>query len=215
MGRKYLKVLGGFLICICLVFIFRESILSAYARWFEVSNAEKGADAIICLSGGKLTRVPESIRLWKDGYAKKIFLTEQKSINGRYNHLLSTNLLFAQEVAKEMKMKVPWEILPSQDGGATSTFDEAADALFYAQKKNWKRLIIVTDYFHTRRALYAFEKVLKDSDIIVQVAGVGNDIFNSQDWWKSDRGIMTYFSETIKFPIYLFWDAEPNLVSNH
>ena len=57
MGRKYLKVLGGFLICICLVFIFRESILSAYARWFEVSNAEKGADAIICLSGGKLTRV--------------------------------------------------------------------------------------------------------------------------------------------------------------
>ena len=215
MGGKYRKVLGVFFISICLSLIFRESILSAYARWFEIGNAEKGADAIICLSGGKLTRVPESIRLWKDGYGKKIFLTEQKSINGRFKHLLASNLKFAQELAMEMKTKVPWKVLPSQDGGATSTFDEAADVLFYAQKEDWKRLIIVTDYFHTRRALYAFKKVFKDSGIHVQVAGVGNDIFNSQNWWKSDRGIMTYLSETIKFPVYLFWDSEPNLVSNH
>jgi hypothetical protein len=49
----------------------------------------------------------------------------------------------------------------------------------------------------------------------VQVAGSDNDIFNATNWWKSDRGILTYFSETIKYPIYLLWDAEPEVVSNH
>ena len=35
----------------------------------EDFNAEKGADAIICLSGGKQTRVPKTLELWTEGYA--------------------------------------------------------------------------------------------------------------------------------------------------
>ena len=46
-----------------------------------------------------------------------------------------------------------WELLPSQSGGATSIFDEAADALQVARQEKWKKIILVTDEFHTRRSL--------------------------------------------------------------
>jgi uncharacterized SAM-binding protein YcdF (DUF218 family) len=165
--------------------------------------------------GEKLTRVPESIRLWSEGYGRELFLTEEKSSNAKFSHLDVSNLDFAKAVSSEIKKNINWKILPSQDGGATSTFDEAEDALKYAKENDWERLIIVTDHFHTRRAFCAFEKVFKDSGIQVQVAGADNDIFNATNWWKSDRGILTYFSETIKYPIYLLWGAEPEVVSNH
>ena len=59
---------------------------------------------------------------------------------------------------------MPWGIIPSKDDGATSTFDEAFDALSFAKENNWKRIIIVTDNFHTRRALHAFEKVFQEAE---------------------------------------------------
>ena len=200
---------------ILLVLFFRVSILTAYAELFEVDNAEKGADAIICLSGGKQTRVPKTLELWTEGYATKVFLTDQKKMNRKFSHLEISNLDFAKEVSKIIKLDLPWEIIPSKNDGATSTFDEAFDALSFAKENNWKRIIIVTDNSHTRRALHAFETVFQGSGIKVQASGAANDIFSSENWWRSDRGILAYFSETIKFPIYFFWSAEPDLVENH
>ena len=114
-----------------------------------------------------------------------------------------------------MKLNAEWEVLPSLTGGATSTFDEAEDALSYATKKKWKRIIIVTDEFHTRRAHYAFEKIFANSGIGVEVAGSSNEVYAIDNWWKSDRGIMAYFGETIKFPVYWLWETEPKVVENH
>jgi len=113
-----------------------------------------------------------------------------------------------------MNLDAKWQVLPSQSGGATSTFDEAEDALNLAQKEGWQRIIIVTDEFHTRRSLLAFKKVFKASGIAVQVAGAPNEVFAVDDWWQSDRGILAYFGETIKYPIYLLWDHEPKIVKN-
>ena len=42
-----------------------------------------------------------------------------------------------------------------------------------------------------------------------------NEVFSIDNWWQSDRGIMAYFGETIKFPVYLLWDSEPQAVKNH
>ena len=81
-------------------------------------------------------------------------------------------------------------------------------------KRKWKKIIIVTDEFHTRRAHYAFEKTFNDSGIKVEVAGAPNEVFSIEDWWKSDRGIMAYFGETIKFPVYFFSKKEPGFIKN-
>ena len=54
-----------------------------------------------------------------------------------------------------LNVSVGFESVPSLRGGATSTFDEAHDLLAFCIKEKLKHLILVTDSFHTRRALYA------------------------------------------------------------
>jgi hypothetical protein len=211
---KLIAVLAVPLACLLFLIIFHSQLLSLYAGLFMVSNATSGADAIICLSGDRETRNPECLRLWKEGYAKRLFVTAEKPKNKEFNQLELSHLQFAQAVTKRMQLDAVWEVLPSLTDGATSTFDEAADALAVAQKEGWGRIILVTDEFHTRRSLLAFKKVFEGSSIEVEVAGAPKEVFGVDDWWKSDRGILAYFGETIKYPIYLLWDHEPKLVSN-
>jgi uncharacterized SAM-binding protein YcdF (DUF218 family) len=206
----------GIIIAFLLAFYLTHPIiLPKYALLFHKQNPTKNADAIICLSGGRTTRIGESLRLWNQGYSKKLFVTAEKPRNSEFSKLELGHVKFAQAVTQVMKLDAEWEVIPSLTGGATSTFDEAEDALVYATEKKWKRIIIVTDEFHTRRAHYAFEKIFANSGIDVEVAGASNEVYAIENWWKSDRGIMAYFGETIKFPVYLLWDSEPKVVKNN
>ena len=90
-----------------------------------VRNAQPGADAIICLSGDRETRTPECLRLWKDKFAPRLFVTQEKLKNKEFNQLELSHLEFAEAVTKRMKLDAKWELLPSLSDGATSTFDEA------------------------------------------------------------------------------------------
>ena len=203
-----------FLVGILGLLLFYKQCLTLYGRWYVVDNAQPGADAIICLSGDRETRTPQSLRLWKEKFAPNLYVTQEKPKNKEFNGLELSHLEFARAVTQRMNLDAKWQVLPSQSGGATSTFDEAEDALNLAQKEGWQRIIIVTDEFHTRRSLLAFKKVFKASGIAVQVAGAPNEVFAVDDWWQSDRGILAYFGETIKYPIYLLWDHEPKIVKN-
>ena len=214
-SRRLWYCIGGIFLLGLLVFIFRAQLLSSYARWFSKDNAERGADAIVILSGGKLTRLPHALKLWTEDFAPSLYVTDQKSVAAEFQDMVISNLEFAARLAAKRESNATFALIPSLTGGATSTFDEAYDTLSYAQSKNWKRIIIVTDAFHTRRALHAYEKVFEGSEIEVQVSAAGNDVFDESNWWKTDRGISSYVLETIKYPVYLFWSEEPKLVENH
>jgi len=212
--RWFMRAVGLAVVSGLLLFLLHPFVLPGYAWLFQKQNATKGADAIICLSGGRTTRVPESLRLWNRGFAKQLFVTAVKAKNKEFQKLELSNLGFASAVTERMDLNATWELLPSLSGGATSTFDEAEDALALSLEKKWNRIIIVTDEFHTRRAHYAFQKIFEGSGVKVEVAGAPNELFSIEDWWKSDRGIMAYFGETIKFPVYFFSSSEPKLVRN-
>ena len=214
-GKRALWVLSAIFLIIVLCLVFRKPLLTGYATIFEVHNATKGADALVCLCGGRTTRIPETLRLWNQGYAPLVWVTEQKNMNREFSNLNQSNLGFARGVTSRMELNATWDVIPSLGDGATSTFDEAEDVLAYGKDKGWKRIIIVTDEFHTRRARYAFEKIFDDSGIVVEVAGAPNEVFSDDDWWQSDSGISFYVLETIKFPVYLFWDKEPTVVRNN
>jgi uncharacterized SAM-binding protein YcdF (DUF218 family) len=213
--RLCLWLIGMAVALVLSFYLAHPFILPGYASFFHLQTATRNADAIICLSGGRTTRVGESLRLWNQGYARKLFVTAQKAQSKEFYGLELSHLEFAQAVTERMKLDADWGVIPSLSGGATSTFDEAEDALYFAREKGWKRIIIVTDEFHTRRAHYAFKKIFANSELKVEVAGAPNEVFSIENWWRSDRGIMAYLGETIKFPVYLLWDSEPKLVKNN
>ncbi|MBC8257620.1 MAG: YdcF family protein [SAR324 cluster bacterium] len=189
-------------------------ILTNYAEFFTVNNATSGADAIVVLSGGKATRIPHALELFKAGYASRLLLTDEKKRNSRFAHLFSSNEDIALAMMKELKLKPPLETVTSSKGGATSTFDEAYDLLKYSQQENYLHLILVTDAFHTRRAYHAFQTVFEGTGIRLEISAAQNDIFNESNWWTSDQGISVYVLESIKYPVYLLSSRNVTFIRN-
>ena len=191
-----------------------RSILTAYAKFFTVNNATPGADVIVVLSGGKDTRIPHALKLFEEGYAPEILLTDEKKRNIRFSHLFPTNEMIAQVMIEELEMSVPVSTIQSQKGGATSTFDEAYDLLKLSENKRYRHLILVTDAFHTRRAYHAFQTVFEDTEIKIEMSAASNEIFNVNNWWTSDQGISAYVLESIKYPVYLLSSRNVTFIRN-
>ena len=191
-----------------------QSILSNYAEFYTVNNATSGADAIVILSGGKATRIPHALNLFSEDYASRLLLTDEKKMNVRFAHLFATNEKIAQAMIDELKLNVPIITVPSLKGGATSTFDEAYDLRKFSETAGFKRLILVTDAFHTRRAYHAFQTVFSGSEIHLEMSAAKNDIYNESNWWTSDQGISAYVLESIKYPVYLLSSRNATFIRN-
>ena len=76
-------------------------------------------------------------------------------------------------------------------------------------------IIIVTDTFHTARALYAFKKVFKKvgmGEVKIEAAGASNNYFNESNWWYSESGLSTYVLESLKFFVYGFRSANLEII---
>ena len=166
------------------------------------------------LSGGKYTRIPHALKLFEEGYAPEILLTDEKKRNIRFSHLFPTNEMIAQAMIEELEMSVPVSTIQSQKGGATSTFDEAYDLLKLSKNKRYRHLILVTDAFHTRRAYHAFQTVFEDTEIKIEMSAASNEIFNMTNWWTSDQGISAYVLESIKYPVYLMSSRNVTFIRN-
>ena len=212
--KKLLLVLILFSGLIAVSFYKHESILTAYAKFFTVSNATPGADALVVLSGGKFTRIPHALKLFEEGYAPEILLTDEKKRSIRFAHLLPNNKMIAQAMIKELGLTATVSIIQSQKGGATSTFDEAYDLLKLCEKKKYRHLILVTDSFHSRRAYHAFQTVFEETEINIEMSAASNKIFNENNWWTSDQGISAYVLESIKYPVYLLSSRNVTFIRN-
>ena len=209
------KIVVSLIIAIVLLFSQYEVLLKGYARFFTIDNATSGMEAtIIILSGSMKTRIPKALELYTAGYGTRLLLTTERSWNFKINLIEMTQEQLAKKIAKILGIQAKFESVRSLKGGATSTFDEAYDLLAFCNKENLRHIIIVTDSYHTRRALFAFKKVFKGTNIKVEVSAAPNDIFNEENWWLSDRGISAYILEPIKLAVYLFNSQNVSFIKN-
>ena len=202
------------LLGIILILFQHKFLLSEYAKFFTINNAKPGADAIVVLSGAEATRIPHALRLFNEGYAPRLILTEEKKHNHLFADLFPTNDEIARAIIEKLELSVPIITVPSIKGGATSTFDEAYDLKKFSEKEGFIHLIIVTDAFHTRRALHAFNSVFDGTKIRLEMSAAQNEIFDENNWWTSDKGISAYVLESIKYPIYLISSKNVNFIRN-
>ena len=203
------KILKFFLVLIFLIgtfIIFYQEILTSYAKFFSVDNAQKGADGILILAGNSSTRTLRAIELLKNGYAKNILVTTPKNGLTKDKDLIKFYNYDNDITNKILKKKnITPIVIESLKDGATSTFDEAYDLVHYLKKHKLKRVILVTDTFHSRRALYAFNKIfeLNGIDTKLNISSAKNEIFNEENWYKSELGLSAYITEGFKFIIYI------------
>lgn len=197
-----------------LIFIFRENILTSYPKIFIVDNAKKNADAILILSGDIVTRAEGAMSAYKQGYANKLFITTIKNRSSKYPHIIKTRNQYIKDIIEYENININY--IPSIKGGATSTIDEAIDMAIYLKKNPLQRIILITNEFHTRRALYIFKKIFKKNNISthVEVKSVHNkDIL--KNWYKYESSLLNFLIlEPIKFIFYFFITENLSFIEN-
>jgi uncharacterized SAM-binding protein YcdF (DUF218 family) len=209
------KIFVSLIVIAILLLSQYKLLLTSYAKFFTIDNPTHGVNApIVVLAGGAATRVPKALELYEKGYGNRLLLTSERSQKSKISHLFSTNEQIEKRISQKLNIQAELEVVPSLKGGATSTLDEAHDLLAFCSKEKIKHLIIVTDSFHTRRALYAFKKVFQGSDIEVEASAAPNEIFNEENWWHSDRGITAYLLEPIKFAVYMVSNKNVSFIKN-
>jgi len=204
MQKKHLFywVLVPFTILTIAIVSFHPFILRSYAEFFTVNNYHKGADAALILGGSADTRAKKAIELLNDGIVDQILITHPKAAISEYENLIVSDFINLKQILEYEK--VNYTVVEDINDGAKSTFDEAKDLIVFIKTHPLKRIIVVTDNFHTRRAKYAFDKIFKKSDCktIIEIAGAPNQIYNENNWWKTERGLNAYVSEFFKYILY-------------
>jgi uncharacterized SAM-binding protein YcdF (DUF218 family) len=196
----------------------RHNLAIYYAKLFVVNNATKGADAILILNGSLETRAIEAIRLFKEGYSKQIWAIKPYSQKTKYPNILKSPIKILVELLTYEGVDKLFILPELKKEGVTSTFDEAYVLASYLKyNKDVKRIIIVTDGFHTKRAEMAFNKILLLHNITtkIQFSPAFSEHFIPEDWYKYEKSLFTLLiSEPIKLLVYYFSSSNSTLYKN-
>ena len=203
-AHKKIRWLAVFLFAVVCWALFA----AAAARTLIVELPLNKADGIVVLSGSASykERVDEALLLYEAGVAPLIFLTNDGGQAG-WNEAEQRNPYFF-ELARWRLVEhgVPdssINVLPPMVEG---TLDEAKVVVDAALRNGNTSLVIVTSPYHTRRALWTFERVASKSEKHLAFGIVPAKNLRESPrwciWWVTASGWQTIPSEYLKFGYY-------------
>ena len=196
--RRAGAAFGAAAIVLVILFLLRGPILTSGARFLTVQDPLHPADAIVLLNGGLDTRPAAAAALYARDLAPIIVLAREEESPATTLGLMpnrsdvSIGLLRHGGVPHSAirQLRAP--------GGSTSTRDEARIFLAYARMHAFRRIILVTSDYHTRRTRRAFREALGPLEIELLMAPVPGLAFDASDWWKTESGLLAVFEEYVK-----------------
>jgi uncharacterized SAM-binding protein YcdF (DUF218 family) len=192
--RFYSKV--GFLGSIILLIIVIAAgyfSLRASGAYLIISSELQPATAIVVLSGGDESRMKQALQLYNENYAKMIILTETGQTTEGYTQLYSFDMRIVL-----LSHGIPSGNILITDSRVSSTRDEALAVKNLMISQQMKSAIIVTDPYHTRRALDIFKENFAGTDIKLSIQPVQNSWYNSRTWFLKFDGWKFTILEYIK-----------------
>lgn len=185
----------------------------ALLAWFLANNLiiEKRlqkAEAIFVLSGSAayVERTHEAAAVFKQGIAPKIFLTND-GLQGGWNQKEERNPFFAERERWELiEQGVPQEAIEILPTIVAGTNDEANLLVKISRERQIKSLLLVTSAYHTRRALWTFERAACKNESLIEMgivsppAGLQTPLPIS--WWLTVQGWQIVGGEYVKLIYY-------------
>lgn len=200
------KLKSGLVIISFLLFWFY--IAPFLAEWLIVEKPLKNAGAIFVLSGSSTyrERTRKAAELYKSNISTKIFLTDDGR-RGGWSSREMRNPTFAELARNELiNQGVPAESIEILDGVVGGTIDEARVLQKNISERGLNSVLLVTSAYHSRRALWTFEKVLADNnlkaEIGIETAAPGEQTPNPSFWWLSPSGWKWIAGEYLKGIFY-------------
>ncbi len=160
------------------------------------------ADVLFLLNGDLDTRPAAAAELWKKGVAPDIAIARSESSRAVEMGLvpnvtdLAVSMLEKLGVPRDHIIEIPFP------GGVTSTRDEALALRTWLASRPVRRVLIVTNAIHTRRARGIFRKALADRGVFVHFHAVPDRRYDVRRWWENEHGFLGVYNEYLKLGYY-------------
>ena len=206
-GRKNRSGVVALRVGVLLVLVWLPGAWLA-ANSLIVTRTLEHADALVVLSGSAtyVERAQWAARLYNAGRASRIVLTND-GLQGGYSHELDRNPFFIELAEAELKRNgVPADRIDVITKVGDSTYMEATYLRDYSTQHKLRSLLIVTSAYHSRRALWVFERVFRGTEITLGIEGppTGLQTPRPATWWLHRLGWKLVPGEYLKL-IYYVW----------
>lgn len=186
-------------IVVGVIYLARHPILRVAGRIWIVDEDPVRSDAIVVLGDDNYNgdRAAKAAELLKGGWAPRIvasgrFLRSYASIADLTEHDLSDRGVSADAILKVTHR-------------AENTRDEIDVIRRLAMEKHWRKLLIVTSNYHTRRTDFICGRMFP-RDIDVRVIAAPDADYNPDTWWQSRLGLKLFLHELAGYVVAM-WEV--------
>jgi vancomycin permeability regulator SanA len=203
-GGIILRLIFLLFVVVFLLFLYliHNPLLRFAGNFWIVDESPQHSDAIIVLGDDNYNgdRAARAAELFKAGWAPYIVAS------GRY---LRPYASVAELIQRDLTDRgVPASAIVRLSHRAENTREEAFALRQLISSRGWKRILLVTSNYHTRRAGFIFERALSPG-IELRVVAAHDSEYDPENWWRTRRGVKTFFSESVGILVAL-WEMRPS-----
>lgn len=202
-SRRHLTGLALFLLA---ALAAAPLFLSWMGRFLIVQDPVASGDAIIVLAGNRIERVFEAGTLYRERRAPRIFLSRPA---GSEDTALARSLGVRMPSYNDLQrmvleqMGVPGTAIENMGGPIFNTRDEARVLTRIAIERNYRRVIVTTSPYHSRRARIYFRRAARGR-FEVDVRPSRYDRVDPSEWWRRPYDRVDVVLEWMKLPRVVF-----------
>jgi uncharacterized SAM-binding protein YcdF (DUF218 family) len=166
-------------------------------RWLISEDPLQRAAAIAVLSGRMPDRALEAARIYKQGYAPRVWLTHSTE-PGATMQKFSVHYVGEDEYDKQILVHqgVPEDAIQVLEPPIVNTADEMRTISEALRREKQGTVILVTSKAHTRRTKALWNRLSARGGAAI-VRGVSDDSFDAAHWWRNTTDALDVVREIL------------------
>jgi uncharacterized SAM-binding protein YcdF (DUF218 family) len=186
-----------FLFFLFVIYLVRQPLLRLAGGFWVVDDGPAASDAIVVLGDDNYNgdRAARAAQLFKAGWAPRVVasgrgLRSYASVAELERHDLAAN-------------GVPEDAIVRFDHRAQDTREEALALRQLVSQRGWRRILLVTSNYHTRRSRYIFARALP-SGTVLRVVPAADAEYDPEKWWYTRRGAVIFSHELLDMVVAMW-----------
>lgn len=195
-----LRVVLVVLLLLAAAWFARAPLLRGVAWWWIIDEPPPTADAVVVPGGGVESRPFAAARLHAAGKAARVVFFRVAPSTTTELGLAPTEQELTRRVLVRCGVR-PDRMVEIGDDVASSR-DEALAVREWVRRSGARRLILLTDPFHTRRVRWLYRKELEGTGVSITTMVAPHPRYTPANWWRHEEGLIDFQNEVVKFLYY-------------